>query len=62
MELIKRMKPANFLMLLLCLVIILVAEYLFLNGYEIHGIFVGLWAPTLLGIMIYLKLIEHGGK
>ena len=62
MELIKKMKPANFLMLVLCLVIVLVAEYLFLTGYELHGIFVGLWAPTLLGVMIYLKLIKHGSK
>lgn len=62
MELIKKMKPANFLMLVLCLVIILVAEYLFLTGYHLHGIFVGLWAPTLLGVMIYIKLIKHGRK
>lgn len=62
MELIKKMKPANFFMLVLCLVIVVVAEYLFLNGDKLHGIFVGLWAPTLLGVMIYLKLIENGSK
>ena len=62
MNLIKKMKPANVLMLVLCLVIIVVAEYLFLTGHHLHGIFVGLWAPTLLGVMIYLKLIEHGSK
>ena len=62
MNLIKKMKPANFFMLGLCLVIIVVAEYLFLTGDKLHGIFVGLWAPTLLGVMIYLKLIEHGSK
>ncbi len=62
MNLIKKMKPANFFMLVLCLVIIVVAEYLFLTGDKLHGIFVGLWAPTLLGVMIYLKLIEHGNK
>lgn len=56
------MRPANFFMLLLCLIIIVVAEYLFLTGDKLHGIFVGLWAPTLLGVMIYLKLIEHGSK
>ena len=49
-------------MLALCMVIILVAEYLFLNGDQLHGIFVGLWAPTLLGIMIYLKLFDNGSK
>jgi len=62
MNLLKKLKPANFIMLLLCLVIIIVAEYLFLTGDKLHGIFVGLWAPTLLGIMIYLKLVEHGSK
>lgn len=62
MKFIKKMKPANFLMLMLCLVIIVVAEYLFLTGDKLHGIFVGLWAPTLLGVMIYLKLIENGSK
>ena len=62
MKFIKKIKPANFIMLLLCLVIIIVAEYLFLTGDKLHGIFVGLWAPTLLGFMIYLKLVEHGSK
>ena len=62
MNLIKKMKPANVFMLVLCLVIIIIAEYLFLKGDRLHGIFVGLWAPTLLGVMIYLKLIEHGNK
>ncbi|WP_281141313.1 hypothetical protein [Winogradskyella sp. SYSU M77433] len=49
-------------MLVLCIAIIIVAEYLFLSGYELHGIFVGLWSPTILGIMIYLKLVGDGGK
>ena len=62
MNFLKKLKPANFIMLLLCLVIIIVAEYLFLTGDKLHGIFVGLWAPTLLGVMIYLKLVENGGK
>lgn len=50
------------LMLVLCGVIVLVAEYLFLSGNELHGIFLGLWPPTLIGVMIYLKLVENGGK
>jgi len=62
MELIKKMKPANFLMLVLCLAIVIVAEFLFLTGHKLHGIFVGLWAPTLLGVIIYLKLIKHGSR
>ena len=57
MNFIKKIGVANFLMLALCILIILVAEYLFLTGDKLHGIFLGLWAPTLLGVMIYLKLI-----
>ncbi|NNE31418.1 MAG: hypothetical protein HKN40_03515 [Winogradskyella sp.] len=62
MNYFKKLGTTNLLMLLLCAVIILVAEYLFLSGNQMHGIFVGLWAPTLLGVMIYLKLVDHGGK
>ncbi|RZN79451.1 MAG: hypothetical protein EVB11_12485 [Winogradskyella sp.] len=58
----KKLGTANFLMLALCAVIIIVAEYLFLTGDRLHGIFVGLWAPTLLGVMIYLKILNNGGR
>lgn len=59
MNFIKKMGTANLLMLALCVLIIIVAEYLFLSGNQMHGIFLGLWAPTLLGVMIYLKLIDR---
>lgn len=59
MKLIKNLQAADILMLVLCLLIILVSEYLFLTGDKLHGIFIGLWAPTLLGVMIYLKLIKN---
>ena len=62
MDYFKKLGTANLFMLVLCAVIILVAEYLFLTGDQMHGIFVGLWAPTLLGVMIYLKLVDHGSK
>lgn len=62
MNFFKKLGTANLLMLLLCAVIILVAEYLFLSGDQMHGMFVGLWAPTLLGVMIYLKLVDDGSK
>ena len=62
MNYFKKLGTANLLMLILSAVIILVAEYLFLTGDQMHGIFVGLWAPTLLGVMIYLRLVDHGGK
>ncbi|MFY9242407.1 MAG: hypothetical protein WAO74_05205 [Polaribacter sp.] len=55
----KKLGVSNILMLLLLSIIILFAEYLFLTGDKLHGIFLGLWAPTLLGIMIYLKLISN---
>ena len=34
-------------MLMLCVAIILVAEYLFLSGDQMHGLFIGLWALIL---------------
>ena len=55
----RKLGVANILMLLLCILIILVAEYLFLTGDQMHGLFIGLWAPTLLGVMIFLKLIKN---
>jgi hypothetical protein len=55
----KNIQTVDILMLALCLLIILVAEYIFLTGNKLHGIFIGLWAPTLLGVMIYLKIIKN---
>ncbi|WP_431158168.1 hypothetical protein [Winogradskyella poriferorum] len=60
MNFFKKLGTANLFMLILCAVIILVAEYLFLSGDQMHGLFIGLWAPTLLGVMIYLKLVRDG--
>ncbi len=62
MKIIKKMGIGYFLMLLLCVIIIITAEYLFLNGDEMHGIFIGLWAPMLIGIMIFFKLVDNGSK
>ncbi len=58
MSFIKKLGLSNILMLVVCAIIIIIAEYLFLSGNKLHGIFLGLWAPTLLGIMIYIKLIK----
>lgn len=52
---IKAIGVINFLMLLVVLAIIVVAEFIFLNGQKLEAIFIGLWAPTVLGFMIYLK-------
>ena len=62
MNILKKLGIANFLILALCVIIILVSEYLFLTGDKLHGIFIGLWAPTLLGFVIYLKLIVNERK
>ncbi|MFQ3297244.1 MAG: hypothetical protein ACI9JT_002546 [Polaribacter sp.] len=58
MNIIKKIGWTNSLMLGLCALIIILAEYLFLTGDKLHGIFIGIWAPTLLGVLIYLKLIK----
>ena len=59
MKLMKNLRISDILMLGLCILIILVAEYLFLTGDKLHGIFIGLWAPTLLGVMIYIKISNN---
>lgn len=62
MNIIKKLGISNFLILALCVLIIIVSEYLFLTGDELHGIFIGIWAPTLLGFVIYLKIIGNERK
>ena len=62
MNFIKKIGIGYFLMLLLCVIIIIVAENMFMNGDELHGIFIGLWAPMLIGIMIFFKLVDNGSK
>lgn len=60
MNFIKKLGPSNVLLLVLCALIIAVAEYLFLRGDQLHAIFIGLWAPTLLAIVIFIKQIKNG--
>jgi uncharacterized membrane protein YvlD (DUF360 family) len=60
MNFIKKIGPTNLFMLVLCAVIILIAEYLFLRGDKLHGIFIGIWAPTVLCIVIFIKQIRNG--
>ena len=62
MKFIKKMGIGYFLMFILCIIIIAVAEYVFITGDQMHGLFIGLWAPMLIGIMIFFKLVEHGSK
>ena len=60
MNIFKKLEPSNIFILVLCAIIIVVAEYLFLTGNQLHAIFVGLWVPTLLGIVIFIKQIING--
>ncbi|WP_224489923.1 hypothetical protein [Robertkochia flava] len=54
-DLIKRYGIWNIVMILVVLVTIIVAETIFLMGHKLSGIFIGLWAPTILGFMNYFK-------
>ncbi|WP_040250094.1 hypothetical protein [Psychroserpens mesophilus] len=60
MNIFKKIGASNAFMLFLCALIIIVAEYLFLTGDQIHAIFIGLWAPTLLAVVIFIKQITNG--
>ena len=52
---IEQIGTMNFIMLLVVISIIVVAEYLFLSGRKLDAIFVAFWAPTILGFMNYFK-------
>jgi len=62
MNFLKKLRTGDVFMIILCIIIIFFSEYLFLTGNEIHGIFVGLWPPTLLAFMILIKTISNGSK
>ena len=62
MKFLKKIGNLNLAILLVCLVIIIFAEYLFLRGDQLHGIFVGLWAPMLIGLLIFFNTIMNGDK
>ncbi|WP_047545646.1 hypothetical protein [Psychroserpens sp. Hel_I_66] len=59
MDILKKLGASNVFILILCALIIGVAEYLFLRGDEAAAIFMGLWAPTLLLVVIFIKLIKN---
>jgi len=60
MNFFKKIGFANLFILLLCAVIIIVAEYLFLTGEETHALFIGLWAPTMMIVVVFIKQITNG--
>jgi hypothetical protein len=55
-EYLKSFGPGGIIGLAATLGIIVVSEYLFFSGQEVKAVFVGLWAPTLLGFLNYMKL------
>jgi len=59
MNYLKKIGAPYLILLTICVAIIVVAEYLFLTGDRLHGIFVGLWAPMVMGLMIFLKLVDR---
>lgn len=54
-DLIKRYGLWNIIMILLVFLTIIIAEVIFLMGHKLSGIFIGLWAPTILGFMNYFR-------
>jgi uncharacterized membrane protein YvlD (DUF360 family) len=60
MNFLKKIGYLNLFILVLCALIIGIAEYLFIKGEHLAAIFIGLWAPTLLGIVIFIKQIYNG--
>ena len=62
MNFTKKVGALNLFIIALCVLIIVVAMYLFLRGDQRHAIFIGLWVPTILAFAIFLKQILNGGK
>ena len=62
MSFFKKLGTPSLLLLILCAIIIIIAEYLFLTGHELHGIFLGMWAPMILGLIILFKMVTNGRK
>lgn len=54
-EFIKRIGFWNVVMLVVVLITIVISETVFLMGHKLSGLFIGLWAPTILGFMNYFK-------
>lgn len=59
MKFFQKMGLPYLILLIICGIIIMVSEYLFLTGDKLHGIFIVLWAPMIVGLMILFKLIDN---
>ena len=53
---IEKVGVMNFVMLIVVLSIILVAETMFFQGRKLDALFIGFWAPTILGFMIFFNM------
>ena len=62
MKYIKKLGALNIFMLFICLIVIIFAEYFFLTGERLHGIFVGLWAPVIIGLLIFFNIVFNGDR
>lgn len=52
---IKKVGIMNVVMLLTVIVVICLSHYSFSAGRQLEAIFIGLWAPTILGFLNYFK-------
>ena len=53
---IQKIGVMNFVMILVVFSIIIVSETIFLQGRKLDALFIGLWAPTILGLLIFFNL------
>lgn len=53
----KKIRTSEILILIFTVIIIFVSEYLYIveDNFE-HAVFIGLWPPTILALLIYLNL------
>ncbi|AXT51127.1 hypothetical protein D1818_09920 [Aquimarina sp. BL5] len=52
---IKKVGLMNVIMLLTVIGVICLSHYSFIRGRHLEAIFIGLWAPTILGFLNYFK-------
>jgi hypothetical protein len=55
----KKFNLTDKLLFLAALLSLIYSEILFFKGYHNHAIFLGLWVPSILGFVIYLRLINQ---
>lgn len=53
---LKQLGWMNAILILVVLSVIVVAEVRYLQGNTLEAIFIGLWAPTIMGFLNYFKI------